>query len=175
MTIIEHVPASSYLRRHDVPFAIAPHREAFTGAAEARALGLPSTDVLKPVILRVANKYVMAVVPASMNVDMELAKKATGNRWTRLATEDEIAENFSGYQLGALPPLPGLLGIVGYVDPSVLEHNTVAFADGRKTQSVMASPREMYWGERIFVVPIAVRSEITPGWRFEGDGMTLRS
>jgi Ala-tRNA(Pro) deacylase len=171
MTVIQHFPASSYLRRHDVPFALAPHREVFTGSAEARALGLPAADVLKAVVLRVSNKYVLAVIPASMQVDMELARKATENRWTRLATEDEIAENFPGYQLGALPPLPGLLGIVGYVDPSVLEHDAVAFADGRQTQSVMANPREIYWGEKVFVVPLATSHEITPGWWFEGDSV----
>ena len=47
-----------------------------------------------------------------------------------------MREAFPGFELGAIPPLGSLLGIPMYVDPEVLQHETVAFAAGSHTESV---------------------------------------
>jgi prolyl-tRNA editing enzyme YbaK/EbsC (Cys-tRNA(Pro) deacylase) len=69
--------------------------------------------------------------------------------------DPRVPSKLPQFELGAIPPLPGLLGLKAYVDPSVLEHDDAAFADGRRTESMIASPREMLWGEDVNVTPIA--------------------
>jgi prolyl-tRNA editing enzyme YbaK/EbsC (Cys-tRNA(Pro) deacylase) len=44
-----------------------------------------------------------------------------------LATEAELAADFPGYELGALPPLGSLLGVPPLIDPEALDHETVLF------------------------------------------------
>ena len=169
MTTVEVLPAEKFLRRRHVPYEIAPHREAYTSAAEAYALGIPPSDVLKVVVLRSAVDYMIAVIPASARLDLHRMQSLTDDKHLRLATEAEIRRRFPLFELGAVPPMPSLLGLPAYVDPSVLEHESVAFADGKQTESMIANPRELLWGEPVFVADICERAHPTEGWRFEAD------
>ena len=102
-------------------------------------------------------------------LDMHLVREATRSHDVRLATEQEIVERFPEFELGAIPPLPDLLGVPGYADPTVFEHDEAAFADGRRTESFVASPREVLWGQRVYVAPISRAFE----WAIEGDSVDL--
>ena len=136
-------------------------------------MGLPGDYVLKAVILRLHDGYAMAVVQASRRVDLSLVTGLIPKQEVRLATEAEIAARFPDFDLGALPPLPGLLGLRAFVDPAVLERDEVAFADGSRTESIIASPRELFWGEDVFVAPISREPEEWGPWGFESDAISF--
>lgn len=171
MALVEQLPADSYLKERHIRFEVVPHTGTYTAKSEARAMGLPGDYVLKAVILRLHDGYAMAVVPASRRVDLSLVAGLIRKQEVRLATESEIADRFPGFDLGALPPLPGLLGLRAYVDSAVLERDEVAFADGSRTESIIASPRELFWGEDVFVAPISREPEVWGPWGFEGDAI----
>jgi Ala-tRNA(Pro) deacylase len=172
MSLVQVLPTEVYLRRRGIHHEIAPHGEAETTATEARRLGIPASEVLKVVVLRTGDGFEMAIIPASTRLDMHLVCEAVGGP-VRLASEAEIAGAFPDFELGAIPPIPGLLGIRAWVDPAVLEHDNVAFADGKRTESMIASPRELLWGEEAIVTPIADPAGHATAWRFEGDGMIV--
>lgn len=172
MALVEQLPAEVYLKERHIRFEVALHRSAYTAKSEANALGLPVAYVLKVVVLRLEDAYAMAVVPASRRIDMNLVTGVIPEN-VRLATEDEIASRFPGFELGALPPLPGLLGVRAFVDPTVFDHHEVAFADGRQTESIIASPRELFWGQDVFVAPISRKPEVWGPWELEGDAIDL--
>jgi Ala-tRNA(Pro) deacylase len=173
MALVDQLAAESYLRQRHVRFEVVPHTGTYTAKSEARALGLPTEYVLKVVMLRRDGDYAMAVVPASRRIDMNLVMSLMADVSVRLATEDEITLLFPGFELGALPPLPGLLEVPAFVDPTVLDHDEVAFADGRRTESIIASPRELFWGEDVFVASISWDPEVGGPWEFESDVINL--
>lgn len=169
MALVEQLPTGSFLRERGISFEVAPHPSAFTAKAEARALGLPADYVLKVVLLRLQDHFAMVVVPASRKIDMNLLMDVISDPQARLATEDEIEAKFPGFELGAIPPLPDLLGVRAYVDPAVFDHEEVAFADGKQTGSIIADPRELFWGQDVYVADVSREPNPWGAWMLEGD------
>jgi len=155
VALVEQLPAETYLKERGVRIEVIPHTQVQSAVDEAGVMGLPAGCVLKVVILRFDDDYAMAVLPASHRIDMSLVREIAPDQDVRLATEGEIESRFPDFDLGALPPLPGLLGVRAYVDPTAFDHYEVAFADGRQTESIIASSRELFWGEDALVEPIA--------------------
>ena len=145
---------TEHLEQHGSAFELLVHRQASTATDEARALGIDVDDVLKTLAVRTGIGYVLAVIPASCRLDLQLVREALGDRHARLASEEELARDFAGYQLGALPPLGALLGCVVYMDPEVLNHDLVVFAAGTRTESVRIRARELFTGEQARTVPL---------------------
>ena len=168
-TLARQLPAEAFLRSRFVHFETAPHERAETALSEADALGVPAPYVIKSLVLKIDDAFALAVLPASRMLDMNLVRHVTRTHDVRLATEKEILQNFPQFELGAMPPLPDLLDVPGYLDPTVLDLEEAIFADGRQTESMVASPRAMYWGEQVFVSPISRPIE----WRLEGDAVDV--
>jgi Ala-tRNA(Pro) deacylase len=76
-----------------------------------------------------------------------------------LATEAELAADFPGYELGALPPLGSLLGVPPLIDPEALDHETVLFAAGTETESVRVAAGELFRDESLAVLPLTRRED----------------
>src|SRR2546430_7426661 len=124
---------TEHLQTHGVPFEAIAHQQTCTSIAEARALGINASEVLKTVAMRVAGGYALMAVPATCRLDMHLVQAAVRDRHVRLATEQELRRDFPGIQLGALPPLGSLLGAPLYVDQEVPQHETVVLPQGART------------------------------------------
>jgi len=150
---------TEHLERRGCAFEVLPHRQAYTSIDEARALGVDADEVLKTLALRTGSRYALLVIPASRRLDLHLAREAVGDSRARLASEEELARDFAGYQLGALPPLAGLVDAEVYVDPEVLGHDSVAFAAGTQTESVRLRPGELFGGGQVTTVPLVRHPE----------------
>jgi Ala-tRNA(Pro) deacylase len=140
-----------HLEGHGVPFEPITHRQTYTSIAEARALGIDASEVLKTVAVRVAGGYALMAVPATCRLDLRRVRAAVGDRHARLATEAELRRDFPDVELGALPPLALLLGGRLYVDPEVLRHDTVVFAAGSQTESVKCRTADLLRFQRQWV------------------------
>jgi|RhiMetdeSRZDD1v2_1073273.scaffolds.fasta_scaffold716307_2 Ala-tRNA(Pro) deacylase len=150
---------TEHLEQRGSAFELLPHRQAYTSTDEARALGIDAGEVLKTLAVRTGPSYVLAAIPASRRLDLHLVREALGDHQARLASEEELARDFPGYQLGALPPLGPLLGSQVYVDPEVLEHDLVVFAAGSQTESVRMRTRELFTSEQVTTVPLVKQAE----------------
>jgi Ala-tRNA(Pro) deacylase len=150
---------TEHLERQGCAFQVLPHRQVYTSIDQARALGVDAGEVLKTLALRTAAGYALLVIPASRRLDLHLAREALGDHQARLASEEELADAFAGYQLGALPPLAGLVDAEVYVDPEVLRHDVVAFAAGTQTESVRLRPGELFGGGQVTTVPLVRQPE----------------
>ena len=136
--------ATRYLDEQQVTYEVVEHPERFTAAAEARAAGVEPADAAKDVLLRRDGEYILAVIPASRRLDMRKLRDRLGDEGEiRLATEDEIAADFSRFELGALPPFGPVLGTSQIVDRSLLEHDRVLCNGGDHRHSLMVDPNEM--------------------------------
>jgi Ala-tRNA(Pro) deacylase len=91
-------------------------------------LGISADEVVKTIVLHTVAGYALVAVPDYRRLDMRLVEAAVGDHHARLATEEELAQDFPDFELGALPPLGSLLGMPAYADPEVMAHDTVVFA-----------------------------------------------
>ena len=145
---------TEHLETQGVPFEPITHQQACTPVAEARALGIDASEVLKTVAVRVADGYALMAVPATCRLDMHLVQAAVGDRHARLATEEELLRDFPGIEPGALPPLGSLLGAPLYLDQEVLQHETVVFAAGSQTESVQLRTADLLQHEQVTTLPL---------------------
>jgi Ala-tRNA(Pro) deacylase len=150
---------TEHLQVRGVPFEPIAHEQAYTSSAEARALGIDASEVLKTVAMHVAGGYALMAVPATRHLDMHLVQAAVGDRHVRLATEQELRRDFPGIELGALPPLGSLLGAPLYVDQEVLQHETAVFAAGSQTESVQVRMADLLQHEQVTTVPLIKHAE----------------
>ena len=150
---------TEHLKQRGIAFELIPHRQASTSTEEARALGIDTDEVLKTLAVRTSSGYALVVIPALRRLDLHLVREALADHQARLASEEELARDFAGYQLGALPPLGALLGSRMYVDPEVLEHDIVVFAAGTQTESVRMRTRELFPSEQVTTVPLVKQAD----------------
>jgi Ala-tRNA(Pro) deacylase len=146
---------TEHLQRRGVPFEVIPHGQAFTSLDEAQALGIAAGEVVKTVMVHAVSGPVLVAVPGYRRLDMPLVRTAVGDHHARLATEEELAREFSDYELGALPPLGSLLRAHVYVDPEVMDHDTVVFAAGSQTESVKIRTEDLFRDEPVTVAPLS--------------------
>lgn len=145
---------TEYLEGRGVPFEAVEHEKAFTSIDEARALGIDADAVVKTLLIDTAAGHVLAVVPGDRRLDMRLLEGVVGDKHAHLATEQEIERDLPGVELGSLPPLGGLLKMHAYVDPEVLEHETIVFAGGVQTESIRARSEDVFRDEVVTVAKI---------------------
>ncbi len=147
------------LTRRGIPFQVITHPQAFTTLSEALALGIPADELLKTVVLHTEEGHAIAVIPGSRRLDMRRVHLAIADPHARLASEDEIARDFPGMELGAMPPMGSLMGVPALVDPEVMTHETVVFAAGTQAESVKCRLDDLFKDEEIRVVPITRHPE----------------
>jgi prolyl-tRNA editing enzyme YbaK/EbsC (Cys-tRNA(Pro) deacylase) len=152
-TVTEH------LRSSHLAFELIPHGQTYTSIDEARAIGIDADEVLKSIVVKTISGYVLAVVSGGRRLDMRLVREATGDRHARLATEEELGQDFADFELGALSPLGSLLGIPTLIDTEVIGHETVVFAAGTQTESVKMRREDLFHVELGTVVPLARHPE----------------
>ena len=83
------------------------HPRSETAAAEARAAQLPQEQTAKTIVLHTSAGYRFAVIAASDRLGLHKAADALDVRRhdLRLATEADMAADFSRYEVGAIPPI----------------------------------------------------------------------
>jgi Ala-tRNA(Pro) deacylase len=148
-----------YLQGRGVTFQVIPHPAAESPAEEARAIGVDASEVAKTLALVSGLDMVLAVVPASGRLDTRLIRKAIGDEHARLATEEELRLAFPDFELGTLPPLGLMLEVAMYVDPAIMERETVVFASGRRTQSIRIRTEDLFRGDPIVVTQLTKRGK----------------
>src|SRR5262249_35898787 len=95
---------------HNVPHQVHTHRTAMTAAELAAADHVPPSEVAKVVVLRSAERFLLAALPATRQLDVERLGALVGDPQLRLATEAEFADAFPECELGAIPPIGELVG-----------------------------------------------------------------
>jgi Ala-tRNA(Pro) deacylase len=133
-----------YLRDRGVAHDVVDHEQTFTAAAEARAAGMTPDHAAKTMVLRDGEGYRLAVIPASERLDLhKLRVLLEGSSHLRLATEEEMADDFAGFEVGAVPPLGPMLPAPEVLDRRLLGHERVLCTGGDHRHSVLVDPTEL--------------------------------
>jgi Ala-tRNA(Pro) deacylase len=139
-----------YLDDHHVPYDIMLHKRTHCAFDTARATHLPGERVAKAVVLTREGGFVIAVVPATARVRLDVIERALRCR-VDLATEEEISELFPDCDLGAVPAVPAAYAVDAFVDESFdtqaeiyLEggdHRSLVHMSGEAFRSIMQDAR----------------------------------
>jgi Ala-tRNA(Pro) deacylase len=125
------------LAKSRIEYELMPHREAYTAQEVAQTAHIRGRRLAKVVLVRAGRgDYLMAVVPASAHVDLELLGRISGHTQLELATEGEIQRVFPDCELGAMPPFGNLYGLPVYLDACLSHQEHVIFQAGNHHEVV---------------------------------------
>jgi Ala-tRNA(Pro) deacylase len=119
-----------FLDRNNIKYVSIAHSKAYTAQGVAAIAHISGKELAKTVIVNADGKLVMAVLPASRQVDLGLLKQTIGAKSVRLASEAEFKDRFPDCEVGAMPPFGNLYDIPVYVDETLAEDKEIAFNAG---------------------------------------------
>jgi Ala-tRNA(Pro) deacylase len=123
------------LDRAEVDYSLVPHSHTVSAEAEAQALHVAPSQVVKTVVLVDDDGFVRAAIPASERLDLHKVRDVLRSH-VRLATESELAGAYPEFALGAVPPLPFGHGDRVLVDIGVCGNENVLLDAGTHDESL---------------------------------------
>lgn len=88
-----------YLDKHNIKYVTISHSPAYTAQGIAALTHIPGKELAKTVIIKLDGKLIMAVLPASFQVDLGLLKKATKAKAVELRRKTNLKTNFPSVRL----------------------------------------------------------------------------
>ena len=125
------------LDKAGVPYELIPHAHTETAAAEAKALGLASSEVAKTLVVATPSGYVRTVLSASSRLDLRKVRTLLqGGKRIHLAGEEDLARDYPEFELGAVPPLGGARRDSVLIDGRLAERDALVLEAGSHEHSV---------------------------------------
>jgi HD-like signal output (HDOD) protein/prolyl-tRNA editing enzyme YbaK/EbsC (Cys-tRNA(Pro) deacylase) len=148
-----------YLDRHKLPYRLISYPARGTFQQISEAIQIPSSHLIRAVLLRDEQGYLMAVLPSNYILDFSLLRQLLGRDLLPLYG-DESTDFFKDCQPGSRPPLAELFGLTAIVEESLaqLEGELYFDAGSHDTLVCMTSPDcrallgEIRWGH--FAIPL---------------------
>lgn len=135
---------SAFLSEHGVEHEVVTHRPTITAAESAQAVAVAGEAVAKTLVLYDHGALFLAAVPASERLDLHKLRELLGaTRSLRLASEDQIAEHFPEFELGAVPPVGGGMFAERVIDRRLLDQPRVLCSSADHSHGVLLDPRQL--------------------------------
>jgi Ala-tRNA(Pro) deacylase len=125
-----------------IPFERLHHRPAFTSRRVAQILHVPDAEVAKTVLLRTGHGYLVAVLPADRQVDLDKVRHFLADDWVEVATEAEMDRVFPDCERGAMPPFGSLYHLDTLVDESLAEDEKIVFEAQTHEEAIRMTYRD---------------------------------
>lgn len=125
-----------FLDDSGVSYETIAHTTACTAQGLAAAMHVPGREVAKCTVVKVDDRFGMAVLPAPRRVNLDALRTMTHSGSVALATEVELADLFPGCEVGAMPPFGNLYGLPVWVDESLQKDPTIVFNAGNHREVV---------------------------------------
>jgi Ala-tRNA(Pro) deacylase len=139
---IMYARLKKFLEARGAQFEVIAHDAAMSAQEQAAAMHLPEAIMAKGLIVRVRDGFVMAVIPASTDADLDRLKGLIGRGKIRLATAEEIGEVVPDCSPGMIPPFGALYGLRSFVDERLLLAAQVAAPAGHPGAAIGLSSVE---------------------------------
>lgn len=131
-----------FLDDHSIKYITIQHSPAYTAQNIAELAHIPGKDMAKTVIVKLDDKYAMAVLPASSKVDLDYLKRGVHADEVGIATESEFKDMFPDCEVGAMPPFGNLYDMDVYVAEKLTDDEEIAFNAGSHTELVKMSYKD---------------------------------
>jgi Ala-tRNA(Pro) deacylase len=145
-----------------VPYEHRVHSTSFTAQQVAAAERVSGTIVAKTVVLKADHRFVMAVLPASLRVNLPALQRALRAKDLRLAQEAEFERLFPDSEVGAMPPFGNLYGVPVCADKSLTEDREILFQAGTHRDAILMRYADFSRLAEPFVCSFASRRTVQP-------------
>jgi Ala-tRNA(Pro) deacylase len=150
----------TFLEEQKCCFERIRHEPTYSAQRLAEELHVPGREVAKTVLLRAnaqgGHMFIVAVLPASKQIDFKQAAKYLAANKVRLATEIEIAEHCPDCDFGVLPPFGSRYGMRTIVDPSLTADEEIWFEGNTYREAIRMRFEDFRRVERPRVFPFAM-------------------
>lgn len=109
-----------FLAARQAKYEVLTHPAAVTAQEQAAATHTSGRSLAKVLIVKERDGFVMAIIPASTELDLDRLRGLIGHGPIRLATVEEIHGVVPDCAPGAIPPVGGVYGLRSFVDRSLL-------------------------------------------------------
>lgn len=127
-----------FLENNGIHYDVVPHAYSHSSLEAAQAARIPREKLAKCVILNDGAAYLMAVIPSTGRLDLNVIERYLG-RHVELASENDLNQLFFDCDVGAVPPIGPAYGFETIVDNSLLRCDDVYFEAGDHTDLVHLS------------------------------------
>jgi Ala-tRNA(Pro) deacylase len=114
------ITLAQYLVDHDVAYELVPHPHTETALATAAASGMPADSVVKAVVLKGGDGFMLALLPASRHIKFDELRRLLGND-VDIASEEQVETLFLDCEPGSVPALGAAYGLDVVVDDSLVQ------------------------------------------------------
>ncbi len=126
----------SYLDQQNIPYETVEHPLAYTAMEIAGSHHIPGKQMVKSVIVKGDNKFIMCLLPAIYYIDLFKLQGILQMKHLEIASEEDIVKLFPEYEKGAEPPFGHLYNIPVYADTSLEEDEYIVFNAGTHTDMI---------------------------------------
>jgi Ala-tRNA(Pro) deacylase len=147
---------AQYLADRGVAYDVVKHPHTETASASAETSHLPADRLAKAVVLKGADGFLLAVLPASRHIKFGELRELL-ERDVDLANEEQIETLFVDCERGAVPPLGAAYGLRVIVDDSLMnapeiyleagDHASLVHMSGTSFQELLADARRGWFTE----------------------------
>jgi Ala-tRNA(Pro) deacylase len=123
------ITLAQYFLDRDVAYELVPHPHTETALASAAASGLPADSVVKSVVLKGADGFMLALLPASRHIQFDELRQVLGSR-VDIASEEQVETLFPDCEPGSVPALGAAYGLNVIVDDSLKGQSDIYLEGG---------------------------------------------
>jgi Ala-tRNA(Pro) deacylase len=131
-----------YLEESHIEYDAIHHAPAYTAQEIAAASHVKGKELAKTVVVKLDGELVLAVLPASARIDLELLKSTLGAEEAELAREEDFRGKFPGCEVGAMPPFGNLYGMKTFVSEELARDEQIAFNAGSHIELIRMDYRD---------------------------------
>jgi Ala-tRNA(Pro) deacylase len=125
-----------FLSARQARYDVVTHPVAVTAQEQAAAMHQPGASVAKVLIVKERDGFVMVVLPASTELDLDRLKGLIGHDDVRLASVEEIRAVVPDCMPGAIPPFGALYGLRSFVDRGLLTAAQITMPAGDPASAI---------------------------------------
>ena len=126
---------SEFLSGEHIAFETLLHAPAYTAQHRAKYLGVSGNQVAKAVLLRCADDYLLAVLPATKRIDTSRLGILLDSP-VSIATAKEVALVFRDCEWGVVGPFGKLYGIPSIIDSSIALDQMMIFESDTHAEAI---------------------------------------
>jgi len=143
MGVLELKRVKELLDRNRIVYEVSEHAAVYTSEQAAKVRGVELKTGVKALVFRTEQgNYVLGLVAADRKMDVKKLAVIVGTRKLELASPKDVLKA-TGCEIGSVHPFGNLFGLPTYMDPSVLENDSVNFNAGLHTVSIYMKARDL--------------------------------
>jgi Ala-tRNA(Pro) deacylase len=130
----------SYLDKTKIGYKIIRHKTVYTAYDAAQTMRAKLSEIAKTLVIKADKIYVLAVLPASRNLDLGKLKKILKAKKIGIAKENVMKKIFK-VRPGAVTPFGEIYKIPVYVDKALLRAKKIVAGAGTFEDSVVMTAK----------------------------------